>query len=254
MSEVEYVRPVSVGSWLSLGSPYVAEIMAKSGFEWLVIDMEHSAANALPQVQRLIQVIDLAGCKPLPRVPANDPTVIKQVMDAGAHGVIVPMVNTREEAEAAVAAVQYPPGGTRGVGLWRAQGYGRAFEEYRVWLERESLVIVQIEHIRAVENLADILAVDGVNGFIIGPYDLSASLGVPGDFEQPQMQEAVLQVETIARQTKKLAGFHIVRPDLDQLRDKIHRGYNFIAYGVDFTFLTHAIDRDMDFVQEELRQ
>ena len=103
----------------------------------------------------MLRVIDLAGCVPLVRVSTNDPTLIKRVMDAGAHGVIVPMVNTAQEARAAVSAVRYPPTGTRGVGLWRAQGYGMSFAEYQEWLERESVVVVQIEHIRAVENIEE---------------------------------------------------------------------------------------------------
>jgi 2-dehydro-3-deoxyglucarate aldolase len=236
---------ISIGSWLSLGSAHVAEIMVRAGFEWLVIDMEHSAANTMSSVDRLIQVIDLAGCRALARVPENDPTVIKQVMDAGAHGVVIPMVNNAAEARAAVQAVRYPPLGSRGVGLWRAQGYGRSFDDYQSWLEQESWVIVQIEHIRAVENLAEILAVDGVDGFIIGPYDLSASLGVPGDFDRPSMIAALTQVETVAKSTEKWAGYHVVHPDLDLFRDVLRRGYNLIAFGVDFTFLTHAIDGAM---------
>lgn len=252
MSQMKKSAPVSVGSWLSMGSVYVAEIMVKAGFDWLVMDMEHSAANSLGEVQRLIQVIDLAGCKPYVRIPVCEPTVIKQVMDAGAHGVIVPMINSPSEAEAAVGAVRYPPHGSRGVGLWRAQGYGRTFDDYREWLEHDSKVIVQIEHIQAVKNLAAILDVDGVDGFIIGPYDLSASLGTPGDFDQPAVKDALREVEAIAKQTEKWAGYHIVHPNRSQFLDIIGKGYNFIAYGVDFTFLTHAIDEEMSFINEAI--
>jgi 2-keto-3-deoxy-L-rhamnonate aldolase RhmA len=245
MTEAEKSNDITVGSWLSLGSPYVTEIMVKAGFDWLVIDMEHSAANSLSQVQQLVQIIDLGGCIPLVRLPANDPTIIKQVMDAGAHGVIVPMVNTQNEAEEAVEAVRYPPKGTRGVGLWRAQGYGRTFEEYKVWLEQESIVIVQIEHIYGVRKLEEILNVRGVDGFIVGPYDLSASLGVPGDFMHPVVADALQEVENIAKESDKWSGYHIVHPDQNELMEKIERGYDFIAYGVDFTFLTHAIDNEV---------
>jgi len=226
--------------------------MVNAGFDWLVIDMEHSAANSLGQVQRLIQVIDLAGCMPFVRTPANDPIVIKQVMDAGACGVIVPRVNSPSEAEAAVGAVRYPPYGERGVGLWRAQGYGRTFDDYREWLEHGSKVIVQIEHIHAVKNLAAILDVDGVDGFIIGPYDLSASLGVPGDLEQPVVTEALREVEAVASSTEKWVGYHIVHPDRERFLEMIRRGYNFIAYGVDFTFLTHVIDEELSFINEAI--
>ncbi|HEY46066.1 MAG TPA: 2,4-dihydroxyhept-2-ene-1,7-dioic acid aldolase [Anaerolineae bacterium] len=252
MPEAEKSKEITLGSWLSLGSPYVTEIMLKAGFDWLVIDMEHSAANTLSRAQQLIQIIDLGGCIPLVRIPINDSTIIKQVMDAGAHGVIVPMVNTRKDAEEAVAAVRYPPRGKRGVGLWRAQGYGRTFEEYRSWLEQHCTVIVQIEHIHGVRNLKEILDVDGVDGFIIGPYDLSASLGVPGELQKPVVVEALQEVEAVATTSEKWAGFHIVHPDHDQLKRTIERGYDFIAYGVDFTFLTHIVDHEIGFVKDAI--
>jgi 2-dehydro-3-deoxyglucarate aldolase len=163
---------VTVGSWITIGHAAIAEIMAKIGFDWLVIDMEHSAIT-LHEAQQLIQVIDLCGVTPLVRVGENNPYLIKRVMDAGSYGVMVPMVNTKEDAIKAVNAVKYPPVGTRGVGLARAQGYGMDFERYNNRLNRDSVVIVQIEHIKAVENLDDILSVDGVDAFFVGPYDLS---------------------------------------------------------------------------------
>src|SRR5512136_2475206 len=145
-------RALTIGSWITLGHPAIAEIMAKAGFDWLTIDLEHSAIT-LDQTQQLIQVIELCGVTPLVRVGENGPYLIKRVMDAGAHGVIVPMVNTAEEAKRAVDAVKYPPEGRRGVGLGRAQGYGFEFEKYRDWSREKSVVIVQIEHIDAINNL-----------------------------------------------------------------------------------------------------
>ena len=172
-------RGVTLGSWITLGHPAIGEILAGCGFDWLTIDMEHSAIT-LAECQELVRVIELAGCAPLARVGENDPNLLKRVMDAGAHGVIVPQVNSREEALRAVASVRYPPEGTRGVGLARAQGYGLNFDTYREWNREESVVIVQVEHIEAVKHLGEILSVPGVDGFIVGPYDLSASLGHPG--------------------------------------------------------------------------
>ena len=244
-------RQLSLGSWVSLGSQYAAEIMATAGFEWLVIDMEHSAANGLAKVQELIQVIDLTGCVPLVRIPENEPTIIKQVMDAGAHGVVVPMVNTAEEAQAAVHAMYYPPQGKRGVGLWRAQGYGRTFHQYREWLQENAIVIVQIEHIAAIENLKQILEVEKVNGFIVGPYDLSASLGVPGDLNHPLMESALLRILSVAEASGKWAGCHIVHPDKQALAKAIKSGYNLIAYGTDYTFLAQHVDGELAHVKKE---
>jgi 2-keto-3-deoxy-L-rhamnonate aldolase RhmA len=250
VSNLKQEKKITIGSWLSLGSPYVTEIMAKAGFDWLVIDMEHSAANDLAMTQRLIQVIDLAGCKPLVRVAANDSASIKLVLDAGARGILVPMINTREEAQSAVASVYYPPRGKRGVGLWRAQSYGRSFDAYLNSFTEEGLVIVQIEHIKAVENLKEILAVEGVDGFIVGPYDLSASLGIPGEFHQSAFQDALARIRDASQETDKWVGIHIVYPDAQELQARIEDGYNFIAYGVDFTFLASTVDREMKAIRQ----
>ncbi|MGB2630980.1 MAG: aldolase/citrate lyase family protein [Candidatus Omnitrophota bacterium] len=237
-------RELTIGSWITLAHPSIAEIMAKAGFDWLVVDMEHSAIE-LGQAQNLIQVIELAGCVPLVRVGENDPNLIKRVMDAGAHGVIVPMVNTEEDAVRAVKAVKYPPVGTRGVGLARAQGYGMDFEGYKGWVNEKSIVIVQIEHIDAVKNLEKILTVKGVDGFIIGPYDLSGSVGKPGEFDDPEVKKALERVTEVSRKLKALSGFHVVPPDPGQVKEKIDEGYSFIAYSLDTLFMADHIHSDM---------
>lgn len=221
---------------MTQGNAGIAEIMARAGFEWVAVDLEHSTIS-IAQAGELIRVIDLAGSAPLVRLPANDPTIIKRVMDSGAHGVIAPMVNSAEEAEAAVRAVHYPPKGERGVGLARAQGYGAAFNEYKDWVKDYSVVIVQIEHIRAVENLEAILAVDGVDGFIIGPYDLSASLGIPGQFDRPEFIQAMNRITETKEHTDKAAGVHVVEPDPAAVAGKVAEGYSFIAYSVDIRML-----------------
>ena len=135
----------TIGSWITLGNTGIAEIMANIGFDWLVVDLEHSMIS-IEVAGELIRVIDLAGVSPLVRLTSNQPDQIKRVMDAGAHGIIVPMVNKRTDAEKAVEAVHYAPHGNRGVGLARAQGYGDQFNEYVEWQEEGPVVIVQIEH------------------------------------------------------------------------------------------------------------
>lgn len=244
-------RELTVGSWLSFGYPAVCEIMATAGFDWLAIDMEHTAID-MSQAQQLIQIIDLAGCTPLVRVGENDPLAIKRPMDAGAHGVIVPMVNTPDDARRAAAAVRYPPFGTRGVGLGRAQAYGLGFEKYRAWAERETILIVQIEHIEGVDNLEQILAVDGVDGFIVGPYDLSASLGRPGDFAHPDVAAALDRVRTIMNQSRKVGGYHVVHSNRSEFTDRIEQGYRFIAYGDDMVFLAEKVGAEAGFAAGHL--
>lgn len=227
---------LTIGSWLTIGHSVSAEIMTTCGFEWLTIDTEHSAID-IDQSQHLIQIIGMAGVTPLVRVGENNLTLIKRVMDAGAHGVIVPMIKDQADALRAVRAVRYPPYGERSVGLARAQGYGFAFDNYKKWLQKESVVIVQIEHFEAINNLEEILSVDGVDGSMIGPYDLSGSFGYPGEFDRPEVRKALRHYEDVCKKLKKPMGFHIVKPDPKTVIHYEEKGYVFLAVGVDMIYL-----------------
>ncbi len=229
-------REVTLGSWITLGHPAIAEIMAKAGFDWLVVDLEHSVIS-IDVAGDLIRIIDLCGVAPLVRLTSNDPDQIKRVMDAGAHGIVVPMVNTPAEAARAVAATRYAPAGSRGVGLARAQGYGVNFQDYLQWQSDGPVVIVQIEHKDAIDHLDEILTVPGVDGFIIGPYDLSCSMGIPGQFEQTEFISAMAHIRETGKRLGCPAGLHIVEPDLLRLEQTIREGYTFIAYSVDIRVL-----------------
>jgi len=229
-------KKVTIGSWLTLAHTAVAEIMAKSGFEWLAIDMEHSVIG-IQDVEPLVQVIEASGCVPLVRLWSNDPVLAKRVMDAGAYGVIVPMVNSGKDAEKAVSSVKYPPDGERGVGLYRAQGFGVKFEEYKNSINQESLVIVQIEHKQAVENIAEITSVTGIDGVMIGPYDISGSLGVTGELDHPSVKQAQEKVLAAAKRANIAAGIHVVHPSLEQVKNRVNEGFRFIAYSTDAILL-----------------
>ncbi len=242
-------RQTTIGSWITIGSPVVAEIMARSGFDWLVVDMEHSAIT-IEVAQDLIRVIDLCGVPPLVRVGHNQPNIIKRVMDAGAHGVIVPMVNSQEDAEQAVRSVKYPPMGFRGVGLARAQKYGRDFEGYRRWNQDNSIVIVQVEHIDSVRNLEAILSVPGVDGFIVGPYDLSGSLGIPGQFDHPDLLEALDTIRVTASRLKALSGYHVITPEASSIQSKLQEGYKFLAFSLDILYLGQACTQALNVVKK----
>jgi len=241
---------LTLGSWITLGDTAVAEIMSNSGFDWLTIDMEHSVIT-LEKAQELIRVIELSGVVPLVRVGENSPTIIKRVMDAGAHGVIVPMVNSREEAEQAVASVKYPPAGKRGVGLARAQDYGLGFEKYKKWAKANSIVVVQIEHIDAINNLEEILNTKGVDASIIGPYDLSASMGHPGEFERSDVKNAIAKYIKVCRRLKKPAGFHVIPPSAKDLRKKMKQGFSFLAFSLDTLFLGEKIQTELRSIKEK---
>lgn len=245
-------KRLTIGSWITLGHTAIAEIMAGIGFDWLVVDMEHSAIT-LPEAQQLIQIIELSGVVPLVRVEENNHVAIKRVMDAGAHGIIVPMVNTKDDAVKAVKAVKYPPFGIRGVGLARAQGYGLKFERYKNWVDRQSIVIVQVEHIEAVNNLEEILSTEGVDGFIVGPYDLSASLGRPGDFQYPAFLEAMYKIKKIAKISKKASGFHVILPEAGEAAKKIREGYTLLGFSLDTLFLGKKCLEELLCLKKELK-
>jgi len=245
-------QEVTIGSWITLGHTSIAEIMAKAGFEWLVVDMEHSVIT-LDITQQLIQVIEGCGVIPLVRVGENNPNIIKRVMDAGAYGVIIPMVNSQEQAETAVKAVKYPPIGTRGVGLARAQGYGDKFDEYAATANEESVVIAQIEHIDAVNSLESIVSVQGIDGCIIGPYDLSGSLGVPGNFEHPDVLAALKKVEQTCKERKVALGTHVIQPDYGLVIEQVTKGYSFIGFSLDILFLGNSCREQLRAVYEGIR-
>ncbi|HIP12814.1 MAG TPA: 2,4-dihydroxyhept-2-ene-1,7-dioic acid aldolase [Arcobacter sp.] len=230
---------LTIGSWIMLGNPMSVEVMALAGFEWLVVDIEHTSID-METTQILISTIQANNMQALVRVSKNEEVVIKKVLDMGADGIIVPMVSSKEDAIRAVNYAKYPPIGKRGVGLYRAQKYGTKFEEYKKWVDEELVIIAQIEHIDAVNNIDDILKVDGIDGTIIGPYDLSGSMGYPGEFEREDVKEAVQKVLERCKENNVPSGFHVVDTEPEKLNLKIEQGCTFLAYGIDYFFMRDA--------------
>jgi 2-keto-3-deoxy-L-rhamnonate aldolase RhmA len=240
---------VQLGSWITLNNPSIAEIMSDAGFDWLCIDLEHSVTDYF-EAQQLIAAIQSKGIKAFVRVGENNTRIIKRVLDAGADGIIVPSVNSAAEAKKAVQAVYYPPFGKRGVGLARAQGYGFQFDEYREGKAKEIILIAQIEHVKAIDELDEIIQTEGIHGTFIGPYDLSGSLGKPGQYDDDDVKDALLQYDRIASKYNKLIGFHVVPPDYKLVEEKILKGYNFIAFSFDAFFLGNAIREQLNFLKK----
>lgn len=245
-------QQLTLGSWITVGHPAIAEIMAKAGFDWVVVDLEHSVIS-IDVAGDLIRTIDLCGVAPLVRLTSNDANQIKRVMDAGAHGIVVPMVNTPVDASKAVAATRYGPKGSRGVGLARAQGYGADFKDYLKWQADGPVVIVQIEHKDALNQLEEILKVPGVDGFIIGPYDLSCSMGIPGQFENVEFVSTMKYICETGQRLSCLVGLHVVEPDLKKLEQAIVAGYTFIAYSVDIRMLDVSVRSGISKMKEILK-
>jgi len=229
----------SLGCWVTISSPLIPEILAPAGFDWLCVDIEHTAIN-LNELLPMIIAMENKQITPLIRVGENNPNLIKRVMDIGAHGVIVPNVNSAKEALEAVKSVKYPPIGSRGVGLYRAQGYGRNFNDYLKWLEKESIVIIQIENIKAVENIDEIFSVKGIDAFLIGPYDLSGSINKPGNFDSVEFKEIVKKILKSAKKHKIPAGFHSVSSDPNEAIKNLNKGYKFLAFSLDSIILQNA--------------
>lgn len=228
----------SLGTWMSMAHPSIAEILAMAGYDWVVIETEHTAID-VSEVLRLIIAIEQRGSVPLVRLAWNDPIQAKAVLDSGTAGVLIPMVNSKADAELAVQMTKYPPLGFRGVGLARAQGYGENFDEYVKNANNDSLLIVQIEHKDAVANIEEILSVPGIDGTFIGPYDLSMSLGIPGQISHLEVLVAKQKVRDATLAHGLIAGVHFVQPSTaaDDCRQAIKEGYRFIALGTDILFL-----------------
>ena len=246
---------VSIGSWMSMAHESIAEILASAGYDWVVIETEHTAID-VSEVLRLIMAIQGCGVVPLVRVAWNDPIQVKAVMDSGAAGVLVPMVNSREEAQLAVNSIKFPPLGFRGVGLARAQGYGLTFGEYVERNNEDSLLMVQIEHKDAVENIDEILSVEGIDGTFIGPYDLSLSMGIPGQLNHPDIETKKQRVLEATRAKGLAAGIHLVHPDsaAEDLNRCVASGYQFIALGTDILFLGDSCRKLHDEARTILRK
>jgi 2-dehydro-3-deoxyglucarate aldolase len=242
---------LTIGSWITLGHPAIAEIMASAGFDWLVLDMEHSVLE-LGEVQTIIQVLDKQQCPAIVRLTSNQPDQIKRVMDAGATGVMVPMVKSAADAHAAIQSVYYPPRGQRGVGLARAQGYGASFPEYQRWMEQNAIVVVMIEHVDAVNDIDAILSVPEIDAYIIGPYDLSGSMGRPGELNHADVQAAIERVLRAGQRAEKPGGIHVIEPDPDALQQRIRSGFNFLGYTLDIRILDSLCRNHMQTIRASL--
>lgn len=185
----------TIGAWAQLASPFTAEIMSTAGFDWLMLDHEHAPGDILNLISQ-IQAMKGSGCVPLVRAPWNDFVAIKRILDAGTQGVLVPYVNTRDEAEMAVKACKYPLEGIRGVaGSPRAAGYGQNTGNYLQRSNDQVFVMTAVETPEAIANLEEILQVKGLDGIFIGPMDLASSMGFFCDPAQPAVQAEIKKVE-----------------------------------------------------------
>lgn len=230
---------LTLGGWLMIGHPSVAEIMAGEGFDWIAVDMEHTCTD-VRAFHEIALAVKGTGCDLLARLHSCDAELAKKVLDLGAGGIIVPSVNTREEATRAVAMATFPPMGCRGASLCRATDYGRNFGAYYRRHNNDVLVVVMLEHIDAVKNADAILSTPGLDAALIGPYDLSASMGMPGALEQPDVLAAQQAILDACNNLGVPAGIHVVSVSTEELQRRIEQGFRFIACGLDTEFIIHG--------------
>lgn len=238
---------VLIGAMIETPEPDVAELMGTLGFDWFWIDMEHCPLD-FKDVQTILQAVGKSEAATLVRVPWNDPVYIKRALDLGPTGVIVPWVNSRDEAVKSVAACKYPPDGIRGCGPRRPLWY-RGFTQYVREANESVVVVVQIETVDALKNLSEILSVPGVDGTIVGPADLSASLGYLGYPDEPRVVEAIRHVAEMHKGTNICPGIASNPKDAEK---HIELGFRLLNVGSDLGFMRMAASETLKRVREWL--
>lgn len=224
------------GGWISYAHPSITETFARAGFDFIAIDMEHSTIS-VEQAQRIIAASQSEGVPCLPRPVSHSNDWIKPLLESGADGLLVQMVNTAEEVEALVGHLKYPPVGRRSFGVNRAQAYGFDFDSYvRAWNET-STFIIQVESIQGVENIENLLAFDEVDGVMVGPYDISGSLGVPGQVNHPLVIEASRKVIAACARFKKSCGTQVVEATVENVQSLFELGYTYAILSSDLFVL-----------------
>jgi len=228
-----------IGSWIQTGSPAAAEMLADVGFHWLGLDCEHSSSDiaTVESIARAIQGRDTAL---LVRITQCDVIEIRRCLDVGASGVIVPMVESAEQARRAISAAKYPPVGNRGYGFGRMNQWGRRFDDYARTANDGTIVVAMIESRAGVENIDAILAVEGLSGVFIGPYDLSGSYGLPGQLHHEVVRHAYDSVVRACRAARVPAGQHIVHSTRAKIAAAIAEGFTLICLDADSIFIREA--------------
>jgi len=234
---------VLAGVWCNLASSITTEIAALAGFDWLLIDQEHGPGDN-ETLLRQLQAVGERPCAPIVRIVWNEMPRFKRALDLGAMGIMVPYIQTVEEAQRAVSYMRYPPEGLRGAAISpRATGYGARFEAYFTEANRNLLLVNQIETARAVENIQEIARVKGIDILFVGPLDLSLSLEMPKRFEDPEFRVVIAKVAHAAREAGKAAG--ILLPSV-QLVEMVHdMGFTFVAVGSDGSMVVEGMKNSL---------
>ena len=224
------------GAWTSLGHPSIAEVFTRAGVDFIGIDLEHSTISQ-EQAQRIIAASQAGGVACLPRLASYNREQLARLLDSGADGTIVPNVTTPEQVEQVIAWCKYPPAGSRSYGVARAQGYGADFERYAAEWNARSTILLQVESIAGVEAIDELVNAEAVDGVMIGPYDISGSMGIPGQLEHPRVAEACARVIDACRRSGKACGTQLIEPTRAAIDAALETGYTFIVLASDVFIL-----------------
>ncbi len=237
-----------IGSLVTLPSPDVAEILAHVGFDYLWIETEHAPTDFV-HVQSLIQAVG-GRCPCLVRIPDGQEVWVKKALDVGCSGIVVPQVRSASQAQRIVTWSLYPPRGQRSVGVSRAHTYGMAFREYVTTVNDELVIVIQAEHREAVQNIESIAEVSGIDAVLVGPFDLSGSLGVLGETDHPRVLAAIERVQGACQAAGVPVG--IFAQDVPTARRYLQQGFSLIALGMDAFFLWQSAQAALEAVRESI--
>jgi len=259
MPNINYIRRAALkkklrnrerlfAGWVSYAHPSITETMARAGFDFIAIDMEHSTIT-VEQAQRIVAACQGEGTLCLPRPVSHSNDWIKPLLESGADGLIVQMVNTSAEVENLLSHVKYPPKGRRSFGVNRAQGYGFDFNSYIQTWNENSTFIIQVESIEAVENIDQLLDFEDVDAVMVGPYDISGSLGVPGQTSHPDVIEASKKVIRACEKYKKGCGTQVADATMENVQQLFALGYTYAILGSDLFVLWKWAEQMQDLIQ-----
>lgn len=235
---------VALGGWVMSNSVVAAEIMSQAGFDWVCIDAEHSQITKETALN-MIRAIELYGAEPFVRISNNNEVEIKKFLDMGARGIIIPMIKTLDDVLNAISYIKYSPEGKRSFALPRSTGYGEWADNYYSTANSEIFIAIMIEHIDAIKDLDSIFSCKEIHAVFVGPYDLSGSMNIPGQFEHPQFKSALKQIYEIASRHNITLGYHEVYPTKEKITKLVNQGARFIACGIDTIFL---LEKSREFI------
>lgn len=235
---------VSIGSWIQIPNASLAEIIGQAGYDWVAVDLEHGSID-IGQLPNIFRALELGGTLPMVRLAQGHPKDCKQALDAGAGGVIIPMVETAAQLQSIRENCCWPPEGTRGVGFSRANLFGKYFDKYNQEAQ-DPIIVAMIENIKALDEMDDILQVKGLDAILVGPYDLSASMNLTGKFDSSEFKIVMNRIISLCTKHNIPCGVHVVEPNVEKLQERINEGYRFIAYSIDSVFFNTSVKNPIE--------